>query len=708
MRGSNRHILLKDLNPQQREAVLHTNGPLLVLAGAGSGKTKVITYRHVYLTGALRVPADSILTMTFTNKAADEMKQRIEELMGKGVKGLWIGTFHSMCNRILRREIGVLGFKRDFVIYDEDDSCNLIRYILKEFRIHEALYKGISSKITTLKASLINPKRFLEITNNDEDTYGFDEKFARVYVRYQEELKKNNALDFDDLIMFTVELFERYPDILKKYQKQFTYIMIDEFQDTNIAQYKLSKLLAAKNKNICAVGDDDQSIYRFRGADVRNILNFEKDFPKARVVRLEQNYRSTQNILNAASEIITQNPLRKPKKLWSDRGKGEKIYYCITNDEKEEARYIARSIRELYLKGGHSYGDFAVFYRVNLQAKVLEDAMREYGLPYKIIGGISFYQRKEIKDIISYLKVITNPDDSVSLKRIINCPPRGIGAATIARVENEARRKDKSLFETMKQIANDNGTAIALKEKVGSFVKLIERLMGYKNSDAKALLLQIIEKTGYKEWIGQERTANIMELVESAEGMDVRTFIDTAALFSSTDEPHKGNFVSLMTLHCAKGLEFPVVFIAGIEDGILPHFHAIKNPEELQEERRLFYVGMTRAKDLLVLTSARKRRLYSLMQKQETSRFLNELPSEYYYCIEKKPKKEVISAPVEVSVPAVSSTPFVTGVRVRHPKWGVGVIRDCYGESDDLKVMVNFASVGIKRLSLKFANLEKL
>ena len=689
------------------DAVVHKKGPLLVFAGAGSGKTKVITYRFAHLCSELKVPPASIITMTFTNKAAEEIKQRVEELMDKGLKGLWIGTFHSMCNRILRKEIERLGLRRDFVIFDEDDSCSLIRSILKEFGIHEAIYKGIISKITSLKASLIGPKEFLSITGS-EDSYGFDEKFARVYVRYQDELKRNNAVDFDDLIMLAVRLFEEHPAVLKRYSNEFSHILVDELQDTNIAQYRLSRLLAGTRKNICVVGDDDQSIYRFRGADVKNILNFEKDFPEAKVIRLEQNYRSTRNILDAASRIIAKNPTRKPKKLWSEKGEGEKIFYCITNDEKEEARYIAKSIRELYLKGRYSYGDFAVLYRINLQSRVLEEAMREYGLPYRVIGGISFYQRKEIKDVISYLKVITNPYDSVSLKRIINCPPRGIGAATINRIENEAKKKDKSLLETMKQMANDNGTVTAVREKIRGFVKVMEGLMSYKDTEVSKLLWQVFEKTGYLKWVEKERAENLMELVNSAGGMELQSFIDIAALLSGIDEPHAGDVVSLMTLHSAKGLEFPVVFIAGVEDGLLPHFHAVKNPEELQEERRLFYVGMTRAKDLLVLSSARKRRLYSLVQKQEPSRFLSEIPANCYCCIERKPKAETFPVSVKMPMTFYTSKPFVTGTRVKHPKWGVGVVRDCYGETDDLKVMVNFTSVGVKRLSLKFANLEKL
>ncbi|TNF52515.1 DUF3553 domain-containing protein [bacterium] len=682
-------------------------GPLLVLAGAGSGKTRVITHRFAHLSSKPKISPSSILCMTFTNKAAREMRERIGKLLGKKMKGAWIGTFHALSNRILRKEIEHLGFARDFVIYDDHDSCSLIRSILKEFKIHEALYKGIASKINSLKASLIGPEEFLTITNK-EDRYGFDEKFARVYLRYQEELKKNNALDFDDLILFTVKLFEEYPRILKRYNSEFPYIMVDEFQDTNLAQYRLSYLLAGSKKNICVVGDDDQSIYRFRGAEVKNILTFEKDFPKTKIIRLEQNYRSTQNIIDGASKIISRNALRKQKKIWSDRDKGEKIYYCITNNEIEEAKYIARSIKELYLKGKHSYGDFAILYRVHVQSRILEEILREEGLTYRVIGGISFFQRKEIKDIVSYLKVIANPSDSISLKRIINCPPRGIGTTSLNRIENEARKKDKPLFETMKQLSSGNGVATGLKDKICGFVKTIEELSRHKNGNMQKLLHQIFDKTGYLEWAGEERAENLTEFTLYAKGKDLQSVIDTSSLHSGVDDSHEGDFISLMTLHSAKGLEFPVIFITGVEDGLLPHFHAIDKNEELQEERRLFYVGMTRAKDLLILSSAKRRKLYATMQKQQPSRFLDEMPTKCYHCIEKKPKREAVVASVELPASVKNSMPFFAGVRVKHPKWGVGVVRDCYGDCDDQKVMVNFSSVGVKRLSLKFAHLEKL
>jgi len=701
-----KYSVLDNLNPPQKDAVLHTKGPLLIFAGAGSGKTKVITYKFAYLVDVLKIPPTSIVAMTFTNKAAQEMRERIEKLTGKNYKGLWIGTFHALSGRILRKEIERLEFRRDFVIYDEEDSHSLIRSILREFRMHEALFKGIASRISSLKASLIGPEEFLATGSG----FDFDEKFARVYVRYQDELKKNNALDFDDLIMHTVRLFEMHPDILNRYNKEFSYIMVDEFQDTNPAQYKLSKLLAGRQKNICVVGDDDQGIYGFRGADVKNILAFEKDFPEARVIKLEQNYRSTQVILDGASSVIAQNPLRKPKRLWTERDGGEKICYCITNDVNEEARYIAKSIKELYLKGGYSYGDFAVLYRIHSQARALEEALVISGLPYRVIGGVSFYQRKEIKDIISYLRVINNPIDSVSLKRIVNCPPRGIGDTTMAKIECEAKKSGKNLFEIMKQIVNNsNSSTPKLKEKISDFVKIMEELIISREAPLPKLLSLILEKTGYLQSLEKERAENLIELVNSSEGKDLQDFIDTASLLSGIDDVHKGNFISLMTLHCVKGLEFPVIFIAGVEEGLLPYFHTIKNSVELYEERRLFYVGMTRAKDLLILSGVKKRKLYSSYQEQTPSRFLGEIPVQCYHYIEKKPLSAFAVSQISQDLESGNfPSPFVAGVRVRHPKWGIGVVRDSYGESDDIKVMVNFSSVGIKRLSLKFAHLEKL
>ncbi|GAB4408125.1 MAG: UvrD-helicase domain-containing protein [Thermodesulfovibrionales bacterium] len=697
--------LLEGLNPQQREALLYTEGPLLILAGAGSGKTRVISHKFAYLVKSKRFSPDSIFTVTFTNKAANEMKERIFSLTGKDTNRFWIGTFHSQCNRILRREIGPLGYKHDFSIYDEDDQRNLIRHILREFRFHEALYRGVAARISSLKSSLIGPDEFL----STGDGFGFDEKLAKVYIRYQDELKRCNALDFDDLIGITVRLFEKYPGVLKKYQDSFSYILVDEFQDINYAQYRLVKLLGSGHRNISVVGDDDQSIYRFRGADVNNVFRFEKDFPGTRIIRLEQNYRSTQNILNVAGAVISKNPVRKPKKLWSGRGDGERVYHCWLSDEEDEARYIAKTIRELYLKGEYEYRDFAVLYRVNAQSRAVEEAMRDEGIPYHIFGGISFYQRKEIKDIIAYMRLILNHNDNVSLRRIINCPHRGIGAATLSKIEHEAKKRSMSLFEVIKSIVKANGVAANVKEKLDRFIRLIDQMSSVRYKIASDMIQDIVEKTGYADSIDDDRIQNINELIASAGGSDIKEFIDRASLLTNLDDSVKERAVSLMTLHSAKGLEFPVVFIVGLEEGVLPYFKAMSHEEDINEERRLLYVGMTRAKDKLYLTGADRRRLYAKTQEQEPSRFLSDIPRECCEWMEKAGQLQTAVAAAKTALGQKKSIfPYMAGCRVRHPKWGVGVVRDCYGDGDEQKVMVNFPNIGIKKLVLRFANLEKI
>ncbi|MBI5188543.1 MAG: UvrD-helicase domain-containing protein [Nitrospirae bacterium] len=690
--------LMEDLNPQQREALTYTEGPLLILAGAGSGKTRVIAHKFAYLVKSKRFPPDSILTVTFTNKAANEMKERISNLIGKDTNASWIGTSHSKCNRILRKEIKTLGYRSDFSIYDEDDQCNLVRHILREFKIYEALYKGVVSRISSLKASLIGPEKFL----SSGDGFGFDEKLAKVYVRYQDELRRSNALDFDDLIMLTVKLFENNPGLLGKYQDAFPYMFVDEFQDTNYAQYQLLKLLASSHKKICVVGDDDQSIYRFRGADVNNILNFEKDFPGTKVVKLEQNYRSTQNILDVSGAVISQNPKRRFKRLWTDRGDGERVYHCWLNTEEEEAKHIAKVIKELYLKGVYSYRDFAIFYRIGLQSRAIEDALRDEGLPYHVFGSVSFYQRKEVKDIIAYMRLSVNHGDNVSLRRIINCPSRGIGAATLLRIEHEAKKRSICLFDAIKVTLRANGLASATKDKLSEFVKLIEGFSSAKYRSAADMLKSISEKSGYAKTLDEERTQHLAELISSAEDTEIKEFLDKVSLFTNMDETITDNAISLMTLHSAKGLEFPVVFIIGLEEGILPYCKALESKDEIAEERRLFYVGMTRAKDTLWLTGARKRRLYTKVQEQEPSRFLKDIPKACCHWIEK------ITKPRSIKLAKHNLSPYPAGCRVKHPIWGIGVVRDCYGDGDDQKVMVNFPDIGIKRLALKFANLEKI
>lgn len=694
--------LLKDLNPEQREAITYSNGPLLVLAGAGSGKTRVITYKFSYLVKKKKYNPLSLFSVTFTNKAADEMKTRICHFLENDLKGAWIGTFHSLCNKILRKEINLLGYKPDFSIYDEDDQCNLIKHILKEMKIYEALYKGVAAKISILKSSLISPTDFL----SQGDSFSFDEKLGRVYLKYQDEMKRCNAVDFDDLIVLTVKLFEENPRILQKYQGLFPYILVDEFQDTNRSQYRLLQLLSSSHKNICVVGDDDQSIYKFRGADVSNILNFEKDFPEAKIIKLEQNYRSTQNILDASGAVISKNPIRKSKKLWTDKGCGEKICYCRLETEEEEARYVATSIKDLYLKNNYEFRDFAVLYRINLQARALEDALREEGIPYQVIGSTSFYNRREVKDVISYMKLCINRDDNVSFRRIINTPQRGIGPSTLSKIEALARKNSVSSFVALKSMLKSNTIQPSIRDSVKEFIKIIEGISSSQYKNAADMLKALVDKTGYLKDLEDERVQNIMELVSSAENISVSDFIARVALASNSDDTVKGNTVSLMTLHSAKGLEFPVVLITGVEEGILPYFKALDSTRDIQEERRLFYVGMTRAKNILLLSSVKKRRLYSKIQEQEPSRFISDIPKDCCNWLEKAEKSESIES-IKI-VPERKMPAYDIGCRVKHPAWGIGVVRDYCGEGDSAKITVNFPGIGPKRLSARYANLEKI
>jgi DNA helicase-2/ATP-dependent DNA helicase PcrA len=697
---------MHDLNPQQKEALLYTDSPLMVFAGAGSGKTKFIAHKFSYLNKAKKFPSDSILTVSYTNKASDEMKERISGILDKDLNGAWIGTFHSQCNRILRKEIKALGYNNNFSIYDEDDQCSLIRHILKEFKIYEALYKGIASRISFLKSSLISPEKFL----SSGDGFGFDEKLAKVYVRYQDDLKRSNSIDFDDLIMMTVQLFEKHPKLLERYQEKFSYILVDEFQDTNFAQYELLKLLASGHKKVCVVGDDDQSIYKFRGASANNMLNFENDFPGAKLFKLEQNYRSTQYILNVSEAVISQNSSRKHKKLWTDRGAGEKAHFCWLSTYEDEARYIAKIIKEYYLKGIYNYRDFAIFYRVNLQSRMLEDALRDEGLPYRVVGSVSFYQKKEIKDIIAYMRLSVNNGDNVSFRRVINNPPRGVGASVLSKIEHEAKKKSVSLFGALKTVLRTGNISSAVKDKFAEFIKMVDGFTAAKYRSAADMIINILEKSGYAKTLKEEKARNIEELLLAAEGKDVKEFLDKVSLFTNMDEGCGADCISLMILHNAKGLEFPAVFITGLEEGILPYCKAMNHEDEIAEERRLFYVGMTRAKDVLWMTGASKRRLYAKMQEQEPSRFLKDIPKEFCQWMEKITGHRMIKiSPVKKRLNHRNAfSVYTAGCRVKHPSWGVGVVRDCYGDGDDVKVMVNFANFGVKRLAVRFANLEKV
>lgn len=691
--------ILESLNPEQKAAVFHGEGPLLILAGAGSGKTKVIAHRFAHLAGKLS--SDHILTATFTNKAADEMKERIVSLTKKDLQVMWIGTLHSQCSKVLRREIKPLGYKSDFSILDEDDQSNLIRHILREFKMYEALYKGILSRISLLKSSLIGPQELL----SRDDMFGFEDKLARVYIRYQDELRKSNALDFDDLILLTIRLFEEYPKVLRKYQGIFEYILVDEFQDINYAQYKLLCFLADSHKNICVVGDDDQSIYGFRGADKKSLLNFEKDFPEVKVVRLEQNYRSTKTILDVAGKVIKDNTGRYHKRLWTERTEGEKVYLCKFETEEDESRCIAKFIKGLYLKGSYNYRDFAIFYRVGLQSRAIEEALQEEGLPYWIVGGTGFYQRREIRDLIAYMRLAVNHDNNVSLRRIMNSPPRGIGTSTLSRLEQIAKKKTISLFSAMKDILKTNAITPSIKEKLEDFIELIEASSPKRFRDSAGMLRHIYNETGYADFLSDEKADTIMELIKEAGGKGVKEFLDRISMLTNMDDTNKEDAISLMTLHSAKGLEFPVVFIIGLEEGMLPYFKA-KSLHEIEEERRLLYVGMTRAKDILWLTTAKKRRLYTKIQEQQSSRFLADIPQDCCQNIERTPYH--LPEGIEKKPKTFRHIPYSIGSRVRHPVWGVGVVRDFYGVGDEQKITVNFPNVGVKRLALKFVNLQRI
>lgn len=701
-----KEILANGLNPQQKEAILHTKGPLLVLAGAGSGKTKVIAHKFSYLVKAKGLQADSIFTVTFTNKAAQEVKTMVCNLLEKNMDARWIGTIYSQCNRILRKEIKAQGHTSSFSVYGEDDQCNLVRHILKELKIHEALYKGIVSRINSLKSSLVGPDEFL----SSGDGFGFDEKLARVYVRYEDELRKSNALDYDDLVMMTVKLFQKNSKVLKKYQRMFSYCLVDDFQDMTRAQYSLLRLLTSSHKQTCVVCDDAQFIYRVRGADIHNIKSFENDFPGTKLIKLEQTYRSTRNILKVAGSVSAQNFSGKSMNLWTKRDEGEKVYYCWFLTYEEEAKYIAKVIKEQYLKGRYDYRDFAIFYRVNLQARALEDALCREGLPYRVFGNVSSYHRKEIKDIIAYLRLSLNHRDNVSLRRIINCPSREINSVILTKIELEAKKKSLSLFDAIKSISRSNGLDSAVKDKLAEFIRLIKHFSSLKNRSAAEMLRNLVDESSYAKTLDEDRMRNVEEFIAAADGRDVKDFLDQISLCTGVDETSHRNHISLMTLHNTRGLEFPVVFIMGLEEGVLPYCMAIEGKDEITEERRLFYVGLTRARDILWLTGASKRKLYAKVQDQEPSRFLRDILKNCCNLVEEITAHSVTKreAVKKKAFPKHAFALYSAGCRVKHPTWGVGIVRDCYGDGDDQKITVNFPNIGVKRIAVKFVNLERI
>ena len=723
------------LNAPQWEAVRHTEGPVLILAGAGSGKTRVITHRIAHLIRNCGVRAEQILAVTFTNKAAQEMRQRVHGLLGATGLPLWLSTFHAACARLLRREADHLGLAANFVIYDAADQLSLIKQCVRDLEIAEDLYapQQIRRRISALKNDLVDAETF----QREAEDYGLDAVVARVYGVYQTRLRDNNALDFDDLLMRTVQMLRHHDAIRQRYQHRLRYIMVDEYQDTNMAQYHLLNLLAAEHRNLCVVGDDDQSVYRFRGANVRNILNFERDYPDAKVVKLEQNYRSTGTILEAATAVVSKNPDRRQKTLWTANTRGVPIGYFCAQDDVHEAEVICQNILGLQNAEGLALNDFAVFYRTNAQSRVLEDGLRRAAVPYQVVGGLRFYDRQEIKDALAYMRLLTNPQDTLSLRRIINVPRRGIGNATWARLEAWAQESGVSGFEALERITDgqDAGIGKAARGRLRGFHELLQGLMAKVPDLAAAdLIYEVLDASGYLAQLQAERSVeaqtrleNLSELVNAAADYDqqadepsLQGFLEYTALVSDQDslQDDRGA-VTLMTLHASKGLEFPVVFIAGLENGLFPHNRSFDEPQEMEEERRLCYVGMTRAERWLFLTSALWRRLYGAEQQQMPSAFLQDIPmtcmtnhaaqpeAPDYEAQHQRPR-QVAPAPRRAEPPPVPAGSLAAGVVVQHAQFGRGVIQKCEGEGDALKLTIAFSDHGIKKIMPKYASMQVL
>jgi len=712
--------ILATLNPAQRKAVETTEGPVLILAGPGSGKTKVVIHRIAYLIKVCGVNPHRIMAVTFTNKAAREMQQRLELLLGHEIDALTLGTFHASCSRILRREGEAIGIKPGFVIYDEEDQLNLIKQSLQEINLDPKQYtpRALLAAISAAKNCLIAPQDYASQTHSH-----FEEVVSRVYQRYQYLLAQSGALDFDDLLMKTTQLFDSHADVLMRYQSRYVHILVDEFQDTNAIQYMLVKQLGEKYRNICVVGDPDQSIYSWRFADLRNILSFEKDYPEAKVVVLDQNYRSTKTILQVASDVISANVQRKPKNLWTENEVGYPVTIIESYSEEEEAQLVVSEIEKQVNQGHVSLKDCAVMYRVNAQSRILEEMFMRYGTPYKLVGGIRFYQRREVKDIIAYLRIIHNPHDNVSFARIINVPGRGIGQGTLGRLQDWARLHDASLYSALKYVIAENSLSSRITQALTKFAALIDELIAKNHElNPSELMDAILMCTGYKEYIvakddGEEKWDNVMELESVAKEYDelnseeaLAVFLEKVSLVSDVDKlDEKANAVTLITLHQAKGLEFTVVFIVGMEEGILPHRRSFGDPWEMEEERRLCYVGITRAEKRLYLLRSHRRSLFG-GSANLPSRFLKDI-SPHLVNPKKLGEEERLGALVNAGSTLLSRSNTLdlsVGDCVRHSKFGDGIITDCLPSKGDQVVTVSFEEAGIKKLLLSLAPLEKI
>ncbi|KAF1298630.1 ATP-dependent DNA helicase PcrA [Enterococcus sp. JM4C] len=745
---SSRDDLLRGMNPRQKEAVLHTDGALLLMAGAGSGKTRVLTHRIAYLIEEKEVNPWNILAITFTNKAAREMKERVTNILGASGQDVWVSTFHSMCVRILRRDVDFIGYNRNFTILDSSEQLSLMKRVLKELNLDPKKYdpRGMLGIVSQAKNNLQTPQQYAQLQGNF-----FEEMAAKCYDIYQKELRRNQCMDFDDLIMNTIRLFKEHPDSLTYYQNKFHYIHVDEYQDTNHAQYTLVNLLAARFKNLCVVGDADQSIYGWRGADMQNILDFEKDYPEATTILLEQNYRSTKNILAAANQVIQNNSNRHDKKLWTDNVDGEKIAYFRADNERGETNFVVSEMQRLIAEQNRKYGDFAVLYRTNAQSRVMEETLLKSNIPYKMIGGHKFYDRKEIKDILAYLNVIANPSDSISFERVINSPKRGIGPGSVDKLRDFSQMHDWSLLEASQNIELANITGKAGKE-IGNFGVMIDQLSQMvPYLSITELAKELIAKSGYEEDLkaqntleSQARLENLEEFLTVTQEFDKRytsqtedeadapeekltVFLNDLALVSDIDNLEEGSSqVTLMTLHAAKGLEFPVVFLIGVEEGVFPLSRALMEESELEEERRLAYVGITRAEELLYLSNAFSRTLYGRTQYNRPSRFVEEIDDELlassgvaasqtrtFPTFSPKATKPIYKQPETKSVSTKVSTGgeiggWKAGDKVKHKKWGVGTVVRVGGTSQDMELDIAFPEQGVKRVLAAFAPIEKM